>query len=191
MKLIKKINKSISKLRIISGIYKGKMVYFYPRDVIRPTKNSVKETLFSWLNDEIKNSICLDLFAGSGSMGFEAISRGAREVHFVEKCKISCNSIYQNASNLKCSEKISIYNENSINFLKRNDGKTFNIVFIDPPFFKEYIEECLHLIKKLTNYESKIYIETNNSNITFDSYWKIIKSKKNGDISFFLLMKNN
>src|SRR6478672_9434831 len=96
-----KIKKTTSELRIIGGKYRSRKISFTEEDGLRPTHNRIRETVFNWLAEYIENSVCLDAFAGSGAMGFEALSRGAKHVTFCDISKNIINTIKQNAENLK------------------------------------------------------------------------------------------
>ena len=108
--------------RIIAGKYRGTKLTFKPNKSLRPTESKTKETLFNWLFNDLDNKNCLDMFAGTGSLGFEALSRGAKEVIFIEKQKSLCNSIEDVAKQLGIKKKCRIINANStsINFNNLN-----------------------------------------------------------------------
>src|SRR3990167_7089850 len=141
-----KKKQSYSELRIIGGQHRSRKIFFEEVVGLRPTHNRIRETAFNWLQNKIENADCLDVFAGSGAMGFEALSRGARHVSF---CDISPNAIKnlkQNAMGLK------IQNANfyQCDFMLENpvQNKQFDIVFLDPPFSKNLLLSVCELLEK-------------------------------------------
>ena len=135
--------------RIIAGKFRGTKLTFKPNKSLRPTESKTKETLFNWLLNDLDNKNCLDMFAGTGSLGFEALSRGAKEVIFIEKQKSLCSSIEEIAKQLEIKEKCRIINANStsINFI--NLKVKFDLIFLDPPYKEQNIKEILEEIHKI------------------------------------------
>jgi len=129
-------------VRIISGKYKGNLVSFQA-DHIRPTTDRVKESQFNILAGYIENSSVLDLFAGTGSLGIEALSRDAREVVFVEQHKKSIEIIRKNLQKLKVAEPTQIIGKDVISYLKKYTGEPFDIIFADPPFTQEMAHDVM------------------------------------------------
>ena len=133
-------------MRIISGKYKGKILKGFNIDGTRPTMDRVKESLFGIIQNNIKNSICLDLFAGSGIVGIEAASRGAREVFFVEK---NPNHYKLLKSNLKSIEfDYKSFNADSTKILEKFENKKFDIIFSDPPYKTDLNNKIIEIISK-------------------------------------------
>ena len=140
------------------------MLYFPSVDGLRPTLGSQRETLFNWLRPILKNSRCLDLFAGSGALGFEAASGGATSVILVEKSKKAYLSLLSNAE-LLSAENCRIFNATAQSFLERYPDQ-FDIFFLDPPFSNpEILEKTVSLIKERLSEGQLIYLE--GSNIKF------------------------
>lgn len=129
-------------MRIISGKYKGNLVSFQA-DHIRPTTDRVKESQFNILAGYIENSRVLDLFAGTGSLGIEALSRDANEVVFVEQHKKSIEIIRKNLEKLKVIEPTQIIAKDVISYLKKYSGEPFDIIFADPPFTQEMAHDVM------------------------------------------------
>ena len=127
-------------MRIISGDLKGKTIAFLKSSVTRPLKDSVKENIFNILKHSnlltvnLKNSNILDLYSGIGSFGLECISRGAKQVTFVEKDKNAFSILNENLINLNVEERSTIIKENIEFFLKEGLFEKFEIIFLDPPF---------------------------------------------------------
>lgn len=135
-------------MRIISGKYKGQQLNHFSADHIRPTTDRVKETLFNILQNDLPGARVLDLFAGTGNLGLEALSRGAEEVLFVESHPKSLEIIRKNIEKLKVTETHSIWNKDVLRFLEKPPEKTFDIIFADPPFTKQMADEVMTLVSQ-------------------------------------------
>lgn len=133
-------------MRVISGKYKGKKLLGFNIDGTRPTMDRVKESLFSIIQNNIKGSIVLDLFAGSGSLGIEALSNGAKSCYFVDNNIELINIIKNNVVGI--NDEINIIKSDYKNALKifKNDNIKFDIIFLDPPYKLNLINECLNEI---------------------------------------------
>ena len=148
-------------MRIISGNYKGKSIQYLKSKTTRPLKDSVKENIFNILKHSnkidinIKNASVLDLYSGIGSFGLECISRGAREVTFVEHDEKALNILKKNLHTLTAYSKANTFNAKSINFLKKNHESKYNIFFLDPPFASNEFIQDLDILKKNKNFKKK------------------------------------
>ena len=161
---IKRGDSQNGSVRLISGKWGGRVLYFPPIDGLRPTLGSQRETLFNWLRPILRNSRCLDLFAGSGSLGFEAASGGATSVFLVEKSKKAYLSLLSNAELLN-AENCRIFNMTAQSFLERYPEQ-FDIFFLDPPFSNpEILEKTVSLVEERLSEGQLIYLE--GSNIKF------------------------
>lgn len=130
-------------MRIISGKYKGQHLVNFQADHIRPTTDRVKESLFNIIQSYIEGARVLDLFSGTGNLGLEACSRGAREVTFVEKNRKSIVILEQNIAKLKFKEPYQIIQKDVLRFLKEFEGEPFDIIFADPPFTEEMAHDVI------------------------------------------------
>lgn len=119
-------------VRIIGGTHRRRLIQFPDRDGLRPTPDRVRETLFNWLGQDLTGCDCLDLFAGSGALGFEAASRGARRVVMVERDVSALRSLRDNLATLGLPA-VEIVARDALEFLRRPDLK-FHVIFADPPF---------------------------------------------------------
>ncbi|MBH37492.1 16S rRNA (guanine(966)-N(2))-methyltransferase RsmD [bacterium] len=117
-------------MRIISGKYKGRKLMFTTNKQFRPTQDRVKESVFNIINTQCKEALVLDAFAGSGSLGLEALSRGAKHVVFIDKC---IDYVKENISWIEEKEGISFFKTSAISYLKKTDLK-FDLIFLDPPW---------------------------------------------------------
>lgn len=183
-----------SNVRIIAGKFKGSKIPFKASRFIRPTTNKTKETIFSWLVNDIKGSKCLDMFAGTGSLGIEAISRGADFVFFAEKNRKMCEELYKTVIKLKIKHKSEILAVDSMRFpFEKKITKPLDIVFVDPPFRLNLLKKSLDLIEQKNLISNKTVvcceIEKEREHQEIVSGWDMIKSKVSGQSRFCLLKK--
>jgi 16S rRNA (guanine966-N2)-methyltransferase len=140
-----------SGVRIIAGKWRGRRISVATADGLRPTTDRVRETLFNWLMTELPGTNCLDLFAGSGVLGFECLSRGAHSVQFVEANKEVARTLRSSMDAL--SDEKTQYGDQALfigdarKFLLQDSNKVFDLVFLDPPFSSTLIEPCIELLE--------------------------------------------
>jgi 16S rRNA (guanine966-N2)-methyltransferase len=183
-----------NRFRIIAGQWRGRMLNFADVDDIRPTADRVKETLFNWLQNEIIGANCLDVFAGSGALGFEAISRGAAAVTSLERSSQACQVIQENITLLQTNNML-LQTANSLKWLEASKpAKTFDIVFLDPPFAAEHLSTCCQLLEDngWLSQKAFIYLEANSSleNISLPEGWHLEKQKKAGQVFYGYARRN-
>ena len=176
-------------IRIIGGQFRGKKLHFPAIQGLRPTPDRVRETLFNWLMNDIHNAHCLDAFAGSGALGFEAFSRGADRVFMLEQDPIA----YTNLVNQACSfnsAKLNIKKVDACEFLEQT-FEQFDIIFLDPPFSKNYLPQCLEKIgiSNILKEHGLIYLESPQEVIVDSSVWQKIKIKQAGQVVYGLYKK--
>ena len=177
-----------SSIRIIGGRHKSYRIVFKASSALRPTSDRAKETLFSWLQFELENKSCLDLFAGTGSLGLEALSRGAQHVTFVEREKSLYKNIIKNISDLGYENKIQAVCSDSFKWLKKNKQK-FDLVFLDPPFdlidYKMLIRAIFQ--NNVLNEDGKIFLESSrHTSIELSKTQNILKDKTIGDVRLII-----
>lgn len=149
-------------IRIIGGKWKGKKIHFNLSDDLRPTPDRAKETLFNWLGQDLSEMYCLDLFSGTGALGLEALSRGAKRVTFVEKNKKYLQKIKKVYLETSEKEDCEFYCEECLDWVKNNNSQTkYDLIFVDPPFNKNLIEDLINSIleKGLLSKYGRIYFE--------------------------------
>ena len=178
-----------SSIRIIGGRHKSYRIVFKALPALRPTTDRAKETLFSWLQFELVNKSCLDLFAGTGSLGLEALSRGAQHVTFVEKEKNLYKNIIKNISNLGYENQIQAVCSDSFKWLKTNKQK-FDLIFLDPPFdlidYKMLIRAIFQ--NNVLNQDGKIFLESSKHTLLeLSKTQNILKDKTVGDVRLIIL----
>ena len=178
-------------VRIIAGLWRGRKLPVLNAEGLRPTGDRVKETLFNWLMPYIHQAECLDGFAGSGSLGFEALSRQAKKVTFLELDKTVANQLKKNLQTLKCSaEQADVINQSSLDFLKQIQNQPhFDVVFLDPPFHFGLAEQAISLLAE-SNWlrpNALIYVETEKDKpLITPENWTLLKEKNTGMVSYRL-----
>ncbi|MFT5812763.1 MAG: 16S rRNA (guanine966-N2)-methyltransferase [Psychroserpens sp.] len=188
-KVKKHSDKSATKgqIRIISGQYRGRKLPVLMADGLRPTTDRVKETVFNWLMPYIQDTNCLDCFAGSGGLGFEAMSRGASYVTLVELNKPAAQQLKDNKALLQ-ADSIQVVQQNALDFLKNNQ-QNYSLVFIDPPFRKGLAQQTAELLseKGLTD-DALIYVEmeADHNEQIMPSHWQLLKEKVTGQVIYRL-----
>jgi 16S rRNA (guanine966-N2)-methyltransferase len=177
-----------NKLRIIGGDWRSRQLNFVDAPGLRPTPARVRETVFNWLRYEISGKQCLDLYSGSGALGFEAASRGAKSVIQVENNIQACRSLKDNALALSATQ-IKTVQSDVLRYLA-GDAQVFDVVFLDPPFgLKLVIQKCQLLEQNAwLAKHAKIYVETERH---FDlsgmpENWRLLKSKSAGEVGYHL-----
>ena len=178
-----------SSIRIIGGRHKSYRIVFRATPALRPTTDRAKETLFSWLQFELEGKSCLDLFAGTGSLGLEALSRGAQHVTFVEKEKSLFKSIKKNIIHLGYEDKIQAACIDASRWLKTNKQK-FDVIFLDPPFDQIDYKVLIRTIyqSNVLNEGGKVFLETNkHTELKLSKTLNILKEKTIGDVRLMIL----
>lgn len=183
--------KRLNTVRIISGTHRTRKIQFPDAPGLRPTSDRVRETVFNWLRDDISGARCLDLFAGSGALGIEALSRGASWVDFVESNPQVSSALAQSIIKLALGNT-TIHRADAVQWVSENKApvKAFDIVFLDPPFADKLLPKICELLQQtgLVQAKSKIYIEVDaaESELTLPNNWQLLKSKRAGNVSFSL-----
>ncbi|ABR73821.1 16S rRNA (guanine(966)-N(2))-methyltransferase RsmD [Actinobacillus succinogenes] len=178
-------------VRIIAGRWRGRKLPVLNAQGLRPTGDRIKETLFNWLMPYIAGANCLDAFAGSGSLGFEALSRQAKSVTFLELDKTVARQLSKNLQTLNCDKtQASVYNQNSLEFLKQVQNRPhFDVVFLDPPFNFGLAEQAIRLLAE-NNWlrpDALIYVETEREKQPdVPENWMLLKEKTSGQVSYRL-----
>lgn len=145
-------------MRVITGSAKGRKLIALEGNDVRPTTDRVKEGMFSAIQFEIEGASVLDLFSGSGQLGIEALSRGAKSVVFVDNSKKSLDTVKANLETTGFVDRSEILNMNCLDYVKINDRK-FDFIFLDPPYNKGILTEILPFLGKMLNENGKILCE--------------------------------
>ncbi len=176
------------KLRIIGGSWRGRQLTFADHPAIRPTPDRVRETLFNWLQSTIRGAYCLDLFAGSGALGLEALSRGAAQVDFVEQDRKSGQTIQQHLELLQSAEG-RVHIGDAFRFLQQSDLSRYQLIFLDPPFGKGLLEQIIvQLQRSELNSALQLYVEVEKEikQIPLLDGWLVTRSKEAGQVRYLL-----
>jgi 16S rRNA (guanine966-N2)-methyltransferase len=180
-------------VRIIGGTWRGRRVNFPNIPGLRPTPDRVRETLFNWLQHSISDTRCLDLFAGSGALGLEALSRGAREVIFVEQDPAAARALQEQLLRLGGQSRGRVTQMGAARYLRAPD-KPFEILFLDPPFGKDALTEYLPMIDagNWVTAGGLVYMENERAAgiPALPSHWDMLKSKSAGEVGYHLARVN-
>lgn len=184
------------KLRIIGGKWRGRCFPVVEQVALRPTPDRVRETLFNWLMGALFGARCLDLFAGSGALGLEALSRGAKEVYFVEKDKIAMRALEHTLSTLEATAQAQTFLCDSRLWLQQHQhAAAFDIIFLDPPYQSDLLIQALTALKKssLIGRATHIYIEAPLAIAphTLPSTWHLLKQKRAANVVYHLVLGSN
>ncbi|MEW6984218.1 16S rRNA (guanine(966)-N(2))-methyltransferase RsmD [Colwelliaceae bacterium 6471] len=174
-------------IRIIAGKHRGRKLPVIIAEGLRPTTDRVKETVFNWLMPYIQDAKCLDCFAGSGNLGFEALSRGCQHATFLELNKSAAMQLKQNKTLLNASNS-DVINTNTLAYLSNPTDK-YDLVFIDPPFRKQLVEQTAELLNNgWLNKDALIYVEmeADNNQQNIPNNWLLLKEKIAGQVVYQL-----
>ena len=173
----------MSNIKIMSGFLGGRIIKTIRNKNLKPTPARVREQIFSWLRPIKKNSICLDLFAGSGSLGIEALSNGVKKVVFIEQNQELYNNLYKNCLNLNILSEVKLHKQSAENYIRRTKEIVFDLIFLDPPFNRNYLNLLLpKIISDFSKTGTLIYIEESNFNFSdYDKNLKLLKETSSGN----------
>jgi 16S rRNA (guanine966-N2)-methyltransferase len=180
-------------VRIIGGGWRGRRVSFPDVPGLRPTPDRVRETLFNWLQHHLAGARCLDLFAGSGALGLEALSRGAREVVFVEQAVAASRALQEQLTRLGGAGQARVTEMGAARYL-RSTPQAFDIVFLDPPFGHDALAEYMPLLDagEWLRPGALVYLENEKSAGVppLPARWELLKSKSAGEVGYHLARVN-
>ena len=172
------------KLRIIGGKYRSRLLRVAARPGLRPTPDRVRETLFNWLGQDLSGLACLDLFAGSGALGFEAASRGAARVVMVEADRIALAELQRSRAALG-AEQVLIVPGDAEAFLAR-EKECFDVVFLDPPFRQNAVPALLAILPPRLQRGTRVYVESAVP-VAVTPPWTELKQARAGQVCYQLL----
>ena len=178
------------RLRIVAGIWRSRLLDIADVEGLRPTPERVRETLFNWLAPRIQGARCLDLFAGTGALGLEALSRGARSTVFVEESPVAASQLRKNIELLDAAGA-TVYRTDAANYLRQTHSERFDIVFLDPPFAADMLAETCRLLAEgaLLADGALVYIEMERAQQepVIPDGWQIEKNKTAGNVRYMLV----
>ena len=171
-------------VRIIGGVWRSRILEFPDVADLRPTPDRVRETLFNWLGRDLGGAACLDLFAGSGALGFEALSRGAASVVMVENNAVALSALRENATKLG-AENVTFVRGDALEFA-RGARSRFDVVFVDPPYRLGLQAAALGLVAGVLAEDGRVYVESD-AVIEPSRGWAVVKHARAGRVHFHLL----
>ena len=179
----------LNRVRVIGGAWRSRIITFPDQRELRPTPDRVRETLFNWLGQDLTGKRCLDLFAGSGALGFEAASRGAKEVLMVERERGACAALESNRVALGASQ-VKIVRADALDFLRGARG-VYDVVFLDPPFVATAAaaavwDALFEMLPRCLAQGALIYRESGDK-LTAPAGWEIHKQGHAGQVNYQLL----
>lgn len=180
---------SRNQLRIIAGQWRGRRLPFPDADGLRPTGDRIRETLFNWVTPYLPGCRCLDAFAGSGALGFEALSRGAAQAVMIESNPAVFRQLQATRETLAAAGALLVM-ASAPQWLATADSLPFNLVFLDPPFASDLLQQTVDVIEQraLLAPGALIYIETAASSTPLlPTRWQTLREKRSGDVSYRLL----
>ncbi|WP_249605094.1 16S rRNA (guanine(966)-N(2))-methyltransferase RsmD [Chromobacterium sp. IRSSSOUMB001] len=180
------MSQSRNTVRIIGGEYRRRLLPFPDAQGLRPTPDRVRETLFNWLGQQLYGKSCLDLFAGSGALGFEAASREARRVVMVEKSRTVAESLKANRLLLSAAS-IDVAQFDALAYLKVCRER-FDVVFVDPPFDSDLLAQVLPMLAQVMSEDGLAYIESRRWPEELPG-WEVLKRAKAGQVHYGLLRR--
>jgi 16S rRNA (guanine966-N2)-methyltransferase len=176
-----------NEVRIVGGTWRSRRIRFTPRADIRPSPDRVRETLFNWLGQDLTGLTCLDLFAGSGALGFEAASRGARRVVMVERDRTAFESLRDNREALQAAQ-VELVRGDALEFV-RADRAVYDVIFLDPPFAADYWPTLVPLLPARLTAEGLVYCESGAS-LQPQPGWEAFRTGRAGQVNYQLLKRN-
>ena len=176
-----------NKVRIVGGSFKRTPLTVPNLEGLRPTPDRVREALFNWLGSSIQGARCLDLFAGTGALGIEALSRGAASVVLVETQRRAIESIQNTLGRLKNPANIAIKAMSAENYLAQTASR-FDVIFLDPPFGSDWLSKVAHKLPALLAPNGVVYVEAEAAQVW--QGWEVRKSGKAGQVYYHLMALN-
>lgn len=185
---------SSGEIRIIAGTWRGRKLPVLTRSGLRPTTDRIKETVFNWLAPYVPSAVCLDCYAGSGALAFEAVSRGANAATLLEKNHTVYLQLTANRNKLNAST-LTLIHADTLDYLQSATPSPFDIAFVDPPFDENLVPETAALLEEkgwLSN-TALIYIETRCSQdpLSLPVNWYPYREKKAGQVCYRLYQRHD
>jgi len=176
--------KKLNTVRINAGEWRSRLLKFPDAQGLRPTPERVRQTVFNWLGQDLTGQTCLDLFAGTGVMGFEALSRNAKSVVIVEKTAAVYKAILDNKTMLK-ADAAQVLNMDALVFLDKNQ-QLFDVVFLDPPYHQGWLDKVLLQLPKHLSKQGVVYVEAEYA-LADSDVWQVFKQSKAGNVFYHLI----
>lgn len=174
----------MNRVRIVGGHWGSRLIEVAAVPGLRPTPDRVRETLFNWLGQDLEGLACLDLFAGSGVLGFEAASRGAAEVLMVERDARALTALHKAAKTLLAAQ-VEIVRGDAVKFLQTT-SRRFDVVFLDPPYHQGWLERVAPWLERVLRPDGWLYVESEAPVVRLGS-WRVHRQGQAGQVHFHLL----
>lgn len=180
---------STNQIRINAGVWRSRLLKFPDVEGLRPTPERVRQTVFNWLGQDLTGKTCLDLFAGTGAFGFEALSRNAKSVVMVENSHAAYKSLLQNQTLLN-AQNCQIHQIDALTFLNQHalnqHSPKVDVIFCDPPYNKGWLDKIFPLLNQYLTLDGVLYVEAEYEVLDSD-IWQVIKKNKAGNVYYHLL----
>lgn len=177
--------------RLIGGQWRSRRLHFPEVEGLRPTTDRVRETVFNWLQYDLPGAQVLDVFAGSGALAFEALSRGAARATLLERDERACRFLQENASTLQAQSQVRIACADALNWLAEAQQERFDLVFLDPPFRQGLLKEAIAGLEAAGCCEegARVYIENaiDDPPVDLPAHWRIDREKQAGQVRYAVL----
>ena len=176
-----------NEVRIIGGAWRSRRIRFPDRTGLRPTPDRVRETVFNWLGQDLTGLVCLDLFAGSGALGFEAASRGAARVVMVENDGFAYQALCANRDVLE-ARQVELKRMDALEFLRSDAGSSahYDVIFADPPFSADHWPRLIPLLPARMKQGARVYCESRAPPV-WPPPWEVVKQGRAGQVVFQLI----
>ncbi|MDJ0916130.1 MAG: 16S rRNA (guanine(966)-N(2))-methyltransferase RsmD [Woeseiaceae bacterium] len=182
--------KKPGRLRIVAGKWRSRLLPIPDVEGLRPTSERIRETLFNWIGPRVYGTRCLDLYAGTGALGLEALSREAAQVVFVESSSKAVKALRTSIQTLEAGSA-EVVQADAFEYLRRCEPASFDIVFLDPPFSDDLTDDLCRLIaqQRLLRPEGSVYIEQDRQSSLPDlpEGWQVTRSKTAGNVRYSLI----
>ncbi len=187
-------NSPAGRLRIVAGIWRSRLLDIADVPGLRPTSTRIRETLFNWLALGLPGARCLDLCAGTGALGLEALSRGAASAVFVERSAIATRMLRANIATLQATSA-EVLQMDALDFSQAQASDPFDLVFLDPPFAADMLNDLCRLLsdRKLLASNARIYLELDRDRPEpeLPEGWQVLKNKTAGNVRYMLVMPDD
>ena len=177
----------MNSVRIIGGEWRRRVLRFPESEGLRPTPDRVRETLFNWLGQDLEGLTCLDLFAGSGALGFEAGSRGAARVVMVESASSVLEALEANVRLLGAGGRLEIVRSDALKFVS-STAQRFDVLFLDPPYRQGWIDRLLPLLPRILAENAVLYVECETA-LEGCGDWRTVRHGKAGQVFYHLMRR--
>jgi len=174
-------------VRIIGGDWRRRVLRFPDSPDVRPTPDRVRETLFNWLGQNLRGTACLDLFAGSGALGFEAASRGAEKVVLVDVSPKVVAGLAANVRLLGAEGTVQVVRADAVRFAA-HAGLRFDVLFLDPPFHADWLERLAPLVERVMAHDGVMYVEAERV-VDGCGTWRTVRSGRAGQVFYHLMRR--